>query len=212
MSNRFQPRRIAFICCISIFAFVAAASAQTTRPIPQLKRLVIISIDGGRPDLLLRADCPNIRALMKRGSYSFWARTTAVSITLPSHVSMLTGDSPQGHGIMWNDDLPFKEPQYPKVPTIFELAHDAGFSTAMVASKAKFDTLNKPGTIDFCTIHDHTIDDQHTADLACGTIKQHRPQVLFVHFGGTDTVGHAVGWGTDEYVAAPPGAHGPGRA
>src|SRR4051794_8442370 len=125
----------------SIFAILVIsllstpAFAQTTRPIPQIERMVIISIDGCRPDLLLRADCPNVRTLVKDGAFSFWARTTAVSITLPSHVSMLTGVTPQKHGIVWNEDLPLQTPIYPKYPTIFELAHAAGYTTALISGK-----------------------------------------------------------------------------
>jgi len=51
----------------------------------------MISIDGGRPDLLLRAGMPNLRRLMREGSYSMWAKTTAQAVTLPLHMSMLTG-------------------------------------------------------------------------------------------------------------------------
>jgi len=32
---------------------------------------------------------------------------------------MLTGVTPHKHGIEWNRDLPFSEPVYPLVPTIF---------------------------------------------------------------------------------------------
>src|SRR4051794_27495970 len=62
-----------------------------TRPVRQINRALIISVDGLRPDLLARAYAPNIRGLMNAGSFSLWARTTAVAVTLPSHVSMLTG-------------------------------------------------------------------------------------------------------------------------
>ncbi|GIW74943.1 MAG: hypothetical protein KatS3mg104_0006 [Phycisphaerae bacterium] len=54
-------------------------------------RVLIISIDGLRPDLALRAEMPNLRSLLRNGSYSFWAYTTPAAITLPSHTSMLTG-------------------------------------------------------------------------------------------------------------------------
>src|SRR5215218_1539354 len=126
--------------CLFLLIILATSPvlAQTTRPVPQIERMVLISIDGCRPDLLLRADCPNVRAMMKNGSFSFWARTTAMSITLPSHVSMLTGVIPQRHGIMWNEDLPLERPVYPKFPTIFELAHNAGYSTALISGKGKF--------------------------------------------------------------------------
>src|SRR5688572_265896 len=58
---------------------------------PHGPRMIGISIDGLRPDLLLGADAPNIRSLIERGSFTFWAMTTDVAVTLPSHVSMLTG-------------------------------------------------------------------------------------------------------------------------
>src|SRR5436190_24155017 len=58
------------------------------KPVPEIERALLISIDGCRPDLLLRADAPNIRKLMKTGSFHFWARTIPAAITLPSHASM----------------------------------------------------------------------------------------------------------------------------
>src|ERR1700686_1942999 len=59
------------------------------RPIPQIRKAIVVSIDGLRPDLLLLARTPNIRELIARGAYSMWARTTPNAITLPSHVSMM---------------------------------------------------------------------------------------------------------------------------
>jgi arylsulfatase A-like enzyme len=32
-------------------------------------------------------------------------------------------------------------------------------------------------------------------------IHEHHPDVLFVHFGGVDATGHAIGWGTPEQIA-----------
>ncbi|MGH7682478.1 MAG: alkaline phosphatase family protein, partial [Candidatus Eiseniibacteriota bacterium] len=74
----------------------------TPRPVPAITRALIVSIDGLRPDLLLRADTPTLHGLMRRGTFTMWARTTAVAVTLPSHVSMLTGVTPGKHGIEWN--------------------------------------------------------------------------------------------------------------
>src|SRR3954467_15138990 len=109
------------------------AIAQTTRPVPQIRRALIVSVDGLRPDVLLRADAPRIRQLYRGGSFTFWARSTPASITLPTHVSMLTGCTPEMHTIMWNGDLPLSRPVYPRVPTLFELAKKAGYTTALVA-------------------------------------------------------------------------------
>ena len=91
-----RNRRIALLLALGLG--VGNAASQPARPLA-VRRVLIVSIDGLRPDALLRANAPAIRGLMQRGSFSMWARTTAVSVTLPSHVSMLTGVTPNHHHI-----------------------------------------------------------------------------------------------------------------
>src|SRR6188474_1499315 len=86
--------------------------APATKPVAAVEHVIIISADGLRPDVLLRARTPNIRQLMDSGTFTMWARTVPQSITLPSHTSMLTGVTPERHRVLWNADLP--EPVYPK--------------------------------------------------------------------------------------------------
>ena len=173
------------------------------RPVPAIERALIISIDGLRPDVLLRADAPNIRRLYQSGSFTFWARTTALAVTLPSHVSMLTGATPEQHGITWNGVLSPNHPIYPAVPTLFEYAHHAGYSTAMVIGKTKFVSLTKPGTLDWVYLPPIAyVTDAVVADEAVKFIRAHQPQVLFVHFPGVDVAGHGRGWGTPAQVLA----------
>src|SRR5687767_13876906 len=89
---------------LALFAAVAAAApsliARGCKPTPAAGtspyragattgRVLIISVDGLRLDLLLRADAPHVRSLMARGSYTFWARTVPEAYTLPAHVSMV---------------------------------------------------------------------------------------------------------------------------
>lgn len=177
--------------------------AKPQRPIPEVKHVLIISIDGLRPDLALLTDMPNLRSLLKQGAYTFWAKTTAVSITLPSHTSMLTGVTPNKHGIEWNRDLPFNEMVYSKVPTIFEMATKAGYSAAMVAGKSKFSALAKPGTLTYSEVPGaNTLDNNEVVvTRALALIEKKKPDLLFVHFPDVDTVGHAKGWGSPEQHA-----------
>jgi predicted AlkP superfamily pyrophosphatase or phosphodiesterase len=186
-----------------VLSLCIGAPAQTTRPIPQIKKVVIISIDGLRPDLALRGNTPNIHALMNIGSFTLWARTTAESVTLPSHTSMLTGVTPVKHGIQWNSDLPLKHPVYPMFPTIFELARQAGYTTAMAAGKSKFINLAKPGTLNWVYIPSSPRDeDLDVAAQAVGMILAHQPDLLFVHFPSVDNAGHAYGWASAEQMDA----------
>jgi arylsulfatase A-like enzyme len=191
---------------VAIVMFLTLAPrvpAQTTRPVPQIRRALIISVDGLRPDVLLRADAPRIRALMKDGAFTMWARSTAVCLTLPTHVSLLTGVIPHDHAIMWNGELPFSKPVYPRVPTLFELAKKAGYTTGCVAGKSKFKVLDKPGTIDFSYFPDEAkSDDNDVVQHALRMLSSDQPQVMFVHFPGVDNAGHAKGWGTPEQLAA----------
>jgi arylsulfatase A-like enzyme len=208
--------------CFRVLLIVLASAtlmpAQTTRPsasadarpLPttrhagaKVQRALVISVDGLRPDVLLRADAPRIRALAAGGSFTYWARSTPHSITLPTHVSMLTGVEPGAHGIMWNGDLPLAEPVYPRVPTLFELAKKAGYSTGVVTGKSKFKTINKPGSIDFAYWPDESKSDDKDVALHAGQmIRSDRPDVMFVHLPGVDTAGHKFGWGTAEQLAA----------
>lgn len=178
-------------------------SRPTSRPIAKVDHVVIISIDGCRPDLLLRCDAPTLRELYRGGAYSFWARTTPNSITLPSHTSMLTGVSPRKHGIEWNRDLPLARPVYSNSPTIFYAAKRAGYSTGMAAGKSKFDFLAVPGTLDFESIPEKsTGKDTDVAREAWKIITSAQPNLMFVHFPGVDNAGHKYGWGTPEQAEA----------
>jgi predicted AlkP superfamily pyrophosphatase or phosphodiesterase len=181
----------------------AAPVAKPQRPIPAIEHVVIISIDGLRPDRLLLARTPVMHGMVEQGTYSFWAKTTAVSITLPSHVSMLTGVNPRKHKIEWNEDLPLTHPIYPAQPTIFEMAKKVGYTTAMVTGKAKFEPLTKPGTLDYQFVPEKDLEvDEPVCDKAVEVIAQLKPNVLFVHFPADDKTGHKFGWGSPEQLAA----------
>jgi predicted AlkP superfamily pyrophosphatase or phosphodiesterase len=181
-----------------------APAGLPARPIPAIEHVVIISIDGLRPDRALTANMPALRTMLRDGAYTFWAKTTAVSITLPSHTSMVTGVIPVKHGIHWNEDLPFAKPYYPKVPTVMEMATKAGYVTAMIAGKSKFETLNKPGTITHVWLpvgENAKVDNVTVANEAVKTIAAYKPALTFIHFPDVDTVGHAKGWGSHEQLA-----------
>ena len=196
-----MPKR--FLSILLIAVFVRSVAAQTTRPVPAIERVLIISIDGCRPDLLLRADTPTIHALLPKASFTFWARTTDESITLPSHVSMLTGVPPSKHEIVWNTDLPLSRPVYPAYPTLFQLAKRAGYTTGIVAGKTKFSTLDVPDSLDWKFIPERNqSQDPQVMEQAVEMIHQHKPQVLFVHFPTVDSTGHQYGWASAPQMAA----------
>lgn len=183
--------------------FIRPLAKPTTRPVPEIRRAMVISIDGLRPDLLLRANCPNIRGMLERGSYSMWARTTPNSITLPSHVSMMTGVNPRRHEIEWNIDLKTLVPLYPRVPSLFEAAKRHGYTTAIAAGKAKFDIFDRPGVLDWKFIPRKSfIETKDVLTAAVDIIREHQPDVMLVHFPTVDNVGHLKGWASPAQIKA----------
>ena len=188
----------------SVNAQFGVAVGKPKRPIAAVKHVMIISVDGLRPDRALLADMPTLRTMVREGAYTFWARTTAVSITLPSHTSMLTAVTPRKHGIEWNSDLPLSEPVYPRMPTLFEMATRGGYTSALIAGKSKFSTLNKPGTVTWASIPQAANSKDTNADVtvaAARIIEEHKPAVIFVHYAEVDSTGHAKGWGSKEQFA-----------
>ena len=83
-------------------ALALAACGPAAQPTP---RVLLIGIDGVRPDVLAEVPTPNIDALAASGWYTAEARTTDPSVSGPSWSSMLTGVWPEKHGVTNNGFL-----------------------------------------------------------------------------------------------------------
>lgn len=119
--------------------FTAAACAQQ-RPV------LLVSIDGLRPDYVLEADAhglkiPNLRRMVAEGTYSTGVHGVLPTVTYPSHTTLVTGVSPARHGICANNTFdPEGKNQSGwywyasdiKVPTLWDAASKAGRITANV--------------------------------------------------------------------------------
>ncbi len=200
------PRR----SCPSL-AFALLAALLLPGPALASRHVLVVSVDGLRPDVALRADMPVLRALMARGAFTMYAVTTDVAITLPSHASMLTGVTPEKHGIHFNGDPGPTDPTAPAWPTLLDVAHRAGLRTALAAGKSKFSVLATPGTVDFASVpaRGSTAPDSAVAMTMVRWIVERRPDVMFLHLPSLDWVGHASGWGSPAQVVA---ARSPDRA
>jgi predicted AlkP superfamily pyrophosphatase or phosphodiesterase len=77
-------------------------AAQRSRP-----PVVLISIDGLKPDYVIQAGkhglkIPHLRRFMAEGAHATGVRGVLPTVTYPSHTTMVTGVSPARHGILAN--------------------------------------------------------------------------------------------------------------
>jgi predicted AlkP superfamily pyrophosphatase or phosphodiesterase len=96
------------------------------------RSLLLISIDGMRPDSVLDADAqglnvPNLRRFLSEGSYARGVRGVVPTITYPSHTTLVTGVTPAEHGILSNDP--------------FDPLHEDPGASYYYAADVKVDTL-----------------------------------------------------------------------
>lgn len=167
---------------------------------PGLSRhVVIVSIDGLRPDAIARYDARTLQHLLNSGRYTLRAETVVPSKTLPAHTSMLTGASIEQHGVTWNEPL---QDSVLAVQTIFERARRHGLTTAAFFSKPKMEMLAAGSGYDYVQrpvgglmgmLGEEVQEDVRTL------LQEARPHLLFVHIGEPDYIGHIVGWMTPFY-------------
>ena len=79
-------------------------AVPTSTPVSdEVKRVLIISYDGMRPDAIAQAPMPNLLALIEAGAFApTTARTIDYPATSPSHASMLSGLCMEDHGVIYN--------------------------------------------------------------------------------------------------------------
>jgi predicted AlkP superfamily pyrophosphatase or phosphodiesterase len=166
--------------------------------------VLVISVDGLRPDAIERFGASTLRRLIREGSYTLAASTIVPSKTLPSHTSMLTGVPPERHQVLWNNVIT-ADAELVELPTVFGIARKNGFRTAAFFSKAKFQPLQQPGTLDYSQAPGGWFG-RWMADRTVADVEKHlatsRPHLLFVHLSDPDRAGHSSGWMSPAYARA----------
>ena len=139
-------RRLVVLALLLAWASGTSTAAPAPRP---ADHVIVVMLDGCRPDLLRRARTPNLRALAAAGTTYLQARTVYPSQTRVAFVSLPTGAYPGSHGIVggndvmdaeWKtvgmgDDDPIAAQALVARPTVFEAATAAGLTSLYAAMK-----------------------------------------------------------------------------
>ncbi len=211
------------VTLVTLGLLAGACTTPPTLPTPPppgpVQHVIHISVDGLHSDAvptLGRADAPNFFRLREQGAFTDNARTDPkLANTLPDHASELTsrgvfGDA--GHGLIINDDLgppaTLRLIKGSYVPGVFDVVHDAGFSTGFFASKTKFALLERSwnpvhGARDRTGVNngrdkvDVTVIDGNMAAVVAAFVTEmarSRFTYAFVHLREPDSTGHRADW------------------
>ncbi len=165
------------------------------------KHAVLITIDGLTPEAILKSNSPNIKSIMKNGSYTMEARTVTPPYTLPAHTSLITGLDPARHRLKSKFWKPFMG--YVEHETIFTIAKKNGLKTAMFVGKNKLEYLAKPGSVDHFESTGNEADGvEKIASHFSSHFKLEKPQLTLIHFPEPDLSGHKKGWMSKDYIRA----------
>ena len=110
--------------------------------------VLLISVDGLAGFYFddPKADMPTIRALAKSGARASGMTCSFPTVTWPNHTTLVTGAPPAKHGVLGNNYLDratakpvqlivdplFDKDEIVRIPTIYDVAHKAGYKTAGV--------------------------------------------------------------------------------
>jgi predicted AlkP superfamily pyrophosphatase or phosphodiesterase len=149
MNQPQRPVQVSHPLFLSLLLFtvtvlLAPAARAQEKPSPPL--LLMISIDGLRPDYVTAADAhgakvPNLRRFLKEGTYAEGVRGVVPTVTYPSHTTLVTGVWPAKHGIFANTTFDPSEKNQEgwywysediRVPALWDAAAQADRTTASI--------------------------------------------------------------------------------
>ncbi len=193
----------------SAFLLLGACAAPPAPALPPAAgaapaaHVVLIVVDGLRPDAIAAAQAPNLGKLVASGAASSSARAVEIPETLASFVTIVTGLAPSGHGVTWNDDRGIT-----LGPTIYTRVAEAGLPAALYFGKSKLAALAEPGTAAVSLgpgPHDSNWPAGDGMALARAFARDFaaRPFAFaLVHLRQPDYVGHDAGWMSPAYLDA----------
>lgn len=167
------------------------------------QKVMLILLDGLRPDALTGCKNPYSRQLLTMGSYSLEAATVYPSVTLPCHMSLFHSVTPERHGILTNTYVPMSRP----VKGLCEQLHDAGKTCAFFYDWEELRDLSLPSALASSffvsgEIYDYARTCEIVTDNALSYIAYGKPDFAFIYFGNTDHAGHDHGWMSEKYDQA----------
>jgi hypothetical protein len=170
------------------------AATQTEPARAKTPKVLLIGLDGLRSDALLKADAPNLHALIKDGCFTDRSHTGAPTVSGPGWSSVLCGVWHNKHGVK---DNTFRGANYGQYPHIFTRMKEAR-PEIKVGSWVTWEEIEKyitPQTTDAHFYFNYKEQgDARNCDQICADIASRDFDVIFYYVSDIDETGHTHGF------------------
>ncbi|NKI28458.1 DUF4983 domain-containing protein [Arenibacter sp. 6A1] len=180
-------------------------SSRSETPTPdtneKTKKVLIIGIDGCRPDVLDIANTPHLDNLISNGTYSLDARNTGITRSGPGWTSMLTGVWEDKHKVVDNTFEGYNHSNYPHLFKRIK-EYDSNYKTVSVSQWHPINTKIVRSTADIISnVPDSSLEVERKA---IAHLKETDLTAIFVHFDDVDHAGHSTGFSSNnpKYISA----------
>ena len=186
-----------------LFSAFLFASATIAGAAPLAQHVVVIGLDGCRPELLHDHATGALQRLWQEGAFTWNAEAAVPSVTQVNFAGILTGSTPARHGI---DQVAWDHPSSPKLKvktsTIFEVLARNGRSAAAFLGHEKLYPVETRAAADAGVHFEHSPHGaKAAAPLAARYLREHQPAFTFIYFGDLDGAGHHDGWMSPHQIA-----------
>lgn len=169
-----------------------------------IRRVIVVVLDGLRPDAIDTFDLSNLRGLATRHAHTRTARTVTPSVTAAAMGSLLTGVSPERHGLT-SDRFHIPRSRGPVSP-LPRLLEEAGYlSTACMAEVPLLYRRIARALARRLGVSRPSFDGQGADGILAAArpwLTSQRSGLLLFHWPDADRAGHAEGWMSPAYGAA----------
>lgn len=191
LTNRAIKMKVVFMSVLML-VFQYSGNAQA--------KVLILGIDGCRPDALQEANTPNLDALWQNGAYSFSAQTDPISSSGICWTSMLTGVWHEKHNVVSNE---YRNPNLGEYPHFFRRVKEQRpeLKTFSVVNWGPIHKILQDGDAD---ISNYLTTDEKVTARVVELLSTENPDVFFIQLDDVDHAGHEFDFnpGSKEYIAA----------
>lgn len=169
-----------------------------------VRRVVLVVLDGLRPDAIPRFGLQELTALAQRGAHTMLGRTVSPSVTACAMASLLTGASPERHGLQ-SDRFHLPRPTGALHPLPRLLAAQGLPSSAFLATMpVLFSGIAHriAAHLGVTQARFRGRDCTEILDAARTTLREQTRGLILMHWPDGDRAGHAEGWMSDAYATA----------